>query len=57
VRRPAYGWETAGAIIIMENMPNVPLWISAMAAGLAALALIGGLCWMSAESDKKAGDK
>jgi hypothetical protein len=41
----------------MENMPNVPLWISAAAAGLAALAFLLGLCWISAESDKKAGDE
>ena len=41
----------------MENMPNVPLWISAVAAGLAALALIGGLSVISARSDKKIGDE
>jgi hypothetical protein len=41
----------------MENMPNVPLWISAVAAGGVVLAFLLSLCWISAESDKKAGDE
>jgi len=56
VRRPAYGWETAGAII-MENMPNVPLWISAVAAGVVALAFLFACLWAASEADKRSGDE
>jgi len=56
VRRPAYGWETAGAIIIMENL-NVPLWFSAMAAGVVALAFLFACLWAASEADKRSGDE
>ncbi len=40
----------------MENL-NVPLWISAVAAGVGLLVFFLGLCWISAESDKKVGEE
>ena len=40
----------------MENL-NVPLWVSAVAAGVGLLMFLLSLCWISAESDKKAGDE
>ena len=40
----------------MENL-NVPLWVSAMAAGGVLLVFLLSLCWISAEADKKVGDE
>ena len=40
----------------MENL-NVPLWLSAVAAGVVLLMFFGSLCVVSARSDKKMGDE
>jgi hypothetical protein len=40
----------------MKNL-NFPLWISAVAAGVGLLVFLLSLCWISAESDRKAGEE